>query len=118
MEKKAMKLGAERQGSCCNSGSSPQGDIKVYLLLAMVGLILVVSVVQSFQIRELKAKSLAVSSAVVAATASASGSLDMTGWTEDEKMMYEHHGTVPERLKGKVSSPAAASTGSGMVGGC
>lgn len=91
-------------------------DVKVYLLLAMVGLILIVSIIQSFQIRELKAKALTVSAGAVSG---ALGSLDMTGWTEDEKMMYEHHGTVPDRLKSKVSSAtASASSGSGMVGGC
>jgi len=45
-----------------------------------------------------------------------SGNLDTTGWTANEKMNYEMHGTVPARLQGKVSAPA--SSGSGMVGGC
>jgi len=46
-----------------------------------------------------------------------SGKLDMADWTENEKMNYEMHGTVPARLQGKVSS-SSASSGSGMVGGC
>ncbi len=41
-----------------------------------------------------------------------SGKLDTTGWTENEKMNYEMHGTIPAR----VSSSASASNG--MVGGC
>ncbi len=46
-----------------------------------------------------------------------SGKLDMTGWSENEIMNYEMHGTVPARLQGNgaASSP---SSGSGMVGGC
>ena len=43
-----------------------------------------------------------------------SGRLDTSGWSEDEKMNYDMHGTVPARLQGK----AGASSGTGMVGGC
>ncbi len=46
-----------------------------------------------------------------------SGKLDTAGWTENEKMNYEMHGTIPARLQGKVGAPSA-SAGSGMVGGC
>ena len=45
-----------------------------------------------------------------------SGKLDTAGWTANEKMNYEMHGTVPARLQGKVAS--STSSGSGMVGGC
>ncbi|MEK6824268.1 MAG: hypothetical protein AABY02_00275 [Nanoarchaeota archaeon] len=48
------------------------------------------------------------------AVAGNSGKLDTTGWTDNEKMNYEMHGTIPARLPGKVS----ASSGTGMVGGC
>ena len=43
------------------------------------------------------------------------GKLDTTGWTDNEIMNYEMHGTVPARAG--VSSSSAASSG-GMVGGC
>ncbi|MDO8460280.1 MAG: hypothetical protein Q7S74_04180 [Nanoarchaeota archaeon] len=43
--------------------------------------------------------------------------LDTTGWSENEKMNYDMHGTVPARLQGKVSA-SSASSGTGMVGGC
>ena len=43
---------------------------------------------------------------------SISGKLDTSDWTENEKMNYEMHGTIPAR----VSSSASAS--SNMVGGC
>ena len=43
--------------------------------------------------------------------------LDTSGWTDNEIMNYEMHGTIPARLQGKVSG-SSASSGSGMVGGC
>ncbi len=54
------------------------------------------------------------------AVAGGSGKLDTTGWSENEKMNYEMHATVPARLQGKVaaSSTPSTSAGAGMVGGC
>ena len=46
-----------------------------------------------------------------------SGKLDMTGWSENEIMNYEMHGTVPARLQGNGAASSPPS-GSGMVGGC
>ena len=43
------------------------------------------------------------------------GKLDTTGWTENEIMNYEMHGTVPARAQGSTPSTSA---GAGMVGGC
>ncbi len=43
--------------------------------------------------------------------------IDTTDWTENEKMNYEMHGTIPARLQGKVAS-SSASSGADMVGGC
>ncbi|MEK6854708.1 MAG: hypothetical protein AABX73_00625 [Nanoarchaeota archaeon] len=51
------------------------------------------------------------------AAAESSGKLDTTGWTANEKMNYEMHGTIPARLQGKLST-SSASSGTGMVGGC
>ena len=51
------------------------------------------------------------------AVAGSSGQLDTTGWSENEKMNYDMHGTVPARLQGKVAA-SSASSGTGMVGGC
>ena len=45
------------------------------------------------------------------------GKLDTAGWTDNEIMNYEMHGTIPARAQGKVSA-SSASAGSGMVGGC
>ena len=46
-----------------------------------------------------------------------SGKLDTSSWSENEKMNYEMHGTVPARLQGRVSA-SSVSSGTGMVGGC
>ncbi|MBI2004305.1 hypothetical protein HYS72_02460 [Candidatus Pacearchaeota archaeon] len=46
---------------------------------------------------------------------SSSGKLDTTGWTENEIMNYEMHGTIPARVQ---ESSSSSSSGSGMVGGC
>jgi len=43
------------------------------------------------------------------------GAIDMSDWTENEKMNYDMHGTIPARAQGSGSS---ALSGSGMVGGC
>ncbi len=51
------------------------------------------------------------------AAAGSSGKLDTTGWSANEVMNYEMHGTVPARLQGKVAA-SSGSSGSGMVGGC
>jgi len=50
------------------------------------------------------------------AVSGSSGQLDTSGWSENEIMNYEMHGTVPARLQGKVSAPSTSS--GGMVGGC
>ncbi|MBI4152946.1 hypothetical protein HY497_00340 [Candidatus Woesearchaeota archaeon] len=49
------------------------------------------------------------------ASTGATGAIDMSGWTENEKMNYDMHGTIPARAQGGASS---ASSGSEMVGGC
>lgn len=43
-----------------------------------------------------------------------SGKIDTTGWTTNEIMNYEMHGTIPARA-GKISTTASSG---GMVGGC
>ena len=43
----------------------------------------------------------------------ASGEIDTTGWTANEIMNYEMHGTIPAR----AGSSASAGSSGGMVGG-
>jgi len=42
------------------------------------------------------------------------GKIDTSGWTENEIMNYEMHGTIPAR----ANSGKVASNSNGMVGGC
>jgi len=82
---------------------------KDYFIISMVALLAVVSIVQAFQIGSLKPSGIITGNAV-------GGAIDTSGWTETEKMNYEHHGTLPARLQGSVKqSPTQSPT---MVGGC
>jgi len=51
------------------------------------------------------------------AVAGSSGQLDTSDWSENEKMNYEMHGTIPARLQGKVVA-SSGSSATEMVGGC
>src|SRR3989338_5928515 len=93
---------------CCMKKNQEQKGFQKYLLVIMVGAVLLMSIVQSFQINSLK--SLQLSNQITGNAVS--GGIDMSGWTEDEKMMYEHHGTLPARLQGSQQQS------SNMVGGC
>ena len=75
-----------------------------YAMLIVAVLLLVVSVVQAYQIASIGK----------AENTDASSVLDTAGWTEDEKMNYEMHGIIPARVKSSSSSASSA----GMVGGC
>ncbi len=94
---------------CCQSHDTKtkheeKMDIKSYIIVGMVTLLLAVSILQSFQISSLKNQ--------ITTNAVQTGSVDTSGWTENEKMMYEHHGTLPSR------SQQATSQAADMVGGC
>lgn len=78
------------------------------IIIGLVAVMAVLLVYQSVQIWSLQPS---LTGAVVTAAVTNTG-IDMSGWTENEKMMYEHHGTLPARLQGNVQQ---AST---MVGGC
>lgn len=83
---------------------------KTNLVLMAVAVVLVFFAgVQAVQLAELRAGG-------GAGTASASsGTLDMSGWTDNEKMNYEMHGVIPARAGGSSGAQPASS---GMVGGC
>lgn len=82
-----------------------------YLIIGILVVLLVMSSVQAFQINKIK-------SAGTNAGTTNTGALDTTGWTENEIMNYEMHGTIPSRVAGSAGSQAASGAGSGMVGGC
>ncbi len=71
----------------------------------MMAVMLILVVYQTFQIQSLQ-------DTMTLTTNAVAGSLDMSDWTENEKMMYEHHGTLPARLQGNAQQAPT------MVGGC
>ena len=93
----------ETKDDCCKHESKKGSNMKMYIMVVIIVSVLLISVVQAFQIKSLKG---GISGNVVQ-----SGGIDMGGWTEDEKMMYEHHGTLPARLQ-------QSSNQQNMVGGC
>lgn len=88
-------------------------ETKTAMIAALVGIVLLVSVVQAIQIFSLQS-TISTSGLVTAKTGSSSGQIDMTGWTDNEKMNYDMHGVIPARL----GSSAASSSAPTMVGGC
>ncbi|MBI2207932.1 hypothetical protein HYU50_00385 [Candidatus Woesearchaeota archaeon] len=83
-------------------------DIKNIVVVILLVAVLIASVVQTFQLNELQSRM----SATGAATAMGAGQIDTTDWTDNEKMNYEMHGTIPARFGG------GGSAGASMVGGC
>ena len=84
---------------------------KETIIVVLLSAILIISFIQAFQLMDIKSK-VSATNIVTGESVAASGKLDTTGWTENEKMNYEMHGTIPARI-GKGSSSS-----SGMVGGC
>ena len=66
--------------------------VKDYLMFGMIVLVLAISVFQSLQIKSIKSQ-------MTANVIKNSDITDMAGWTDDEKMQYEHHGIMPARFK-------------------
>jgi len=83
--------------------------VTVVLLAVMVSFI----GIQAYQINGLKDS--ITGNAVSSSAVSNAGKIDMTGWSEDEKMNYDMHGIIPSRAKTSGGSPSSAPT---MVGGC
>ena len=91
-------------------------DKKITIIVVLLSAILIVSFIQAFQLMNIKAKISAIGLVTGGGgSAAASGKLDTTGWTENEKMNYEMHGTIPARIGQSSGSGSSAST---MVGGC
>lgn len=97
----------EHQHECCKETKFDKGGLKNYLVVGMVALILAITIFQSFQINAMKNNQV-----VNEGSTNANGKLDMSGWTENEKMMYDHHGTLPSRLQKNAPQQSE------MVGGC
>ena len=74
----------------------------------LAGIVLIFVVIQTFQLGSIK-------KSITGNAVGSNGAIDTSGWTAQEKMEYEHHGTLPARLnKGSASSSGSG----GMVGGC
>ena len=87
-----------------------------YLMGLLVIIVLILSITQAVEIAGIRGAYTGTTVSASISAASAGGSVDTTGWTENEKMNYEMHGTLPARLQtgGKSANGASA----GMVGGC
>ena len=77
------------------------------LVILLIGLV-IFGVVQTFQISSIK-KDLS------GVTGSATKQIDTSGWSENERMNYEMHGTIPARYQESQGSVAQQLQ---MVGGC
>ena len=73
--------------------------------VAAVLIVAIVLIVQTFQIGSIKKE-------LSGVTGSAIKQIDTSGWTENEKMNYEMHGTLPAGYQGNTNQQTK------MVGGC
>lgn len=106
------KEAAKEVPDCCKAGSK---NTKSYFMPAIMGILLLIAIFQAVQINSMKSITANVVLSAANANTNANG-INMAGWTEDEKMMYEHHGTLPDRIKS--SQPQGQPQQAGMVGGC
>ncbi len=85
--------------------------MKMKAIVILASIILMITVVQVFQLNSIREKITGLAASGSGATGT--GQIDMTGWTANEKMNYEMHGTIPARV-----NAGGGSGGTGMVGGC
>ncbi len=81
---------------------------KENMIIILLVVVIMIAAFQTFQLVSL-GNAPATGGATVATS---NGAPDMTGWTDNERMNYEMHGTIPARAGG------GSSGSSGMVGGC
>jgi len=88
---------------------------KEILFAAIIGIILLIAIVQAVQLNSISAKIVGgTSNSVSQLSSPASGAVDTSQMTENEKMNYEMHGVIPERF----GSGSASQSLPDMVGGC
>ena len=85
------------------------------ILTILIGVVILVVAVQTIQLTGLsqKAVNTATSFAIASQQAPSNGAIDTSQMTENEKMNYEMHGTIPARFGGGSASGLPQ-----MVGGC
>jgi len=82
---------------------------KVLMGIALgIVIVLVVSIIQTFEISSIKRE-------ISRVTGSVTKQIDTSGFTENEKMNYEMHGTIPTRYQ---TSSGSTNPQTQMVGGC
>ena len=79
---------------------------KNILIGAVVAIFLVIAIFQTVQIYNIK------DSNKVTGNAVSSGSIDTSTMTENEKMNYEMHGTIPARFSGSAQNNPPQQVGS------
>ena len=82
----------ETEHECCRNKGNERVGIKNFVIVGIVAAVLLLSIVQSFQIKSIKNQ-------MTGNAVSNNGAIDTSGWTDDEKMQYEHHGILPARLQ-------------------
>ena len=87
-------------------------DIKIIITL-LLSAVLITSIAQALQLNSFKNKLAATSTG----TGVGFGAMDTSGWSANEIMNYEMHGTIPAKYQSGAAS-ASGSSGVGMVGGC
>ena len=80
---------------------------KNILIGAVVAIFLVIAIFQTVQIYNIKNDNKVTGNAI------SSGNIDTSTMTENEKMNYEMHGTIPARFSGSAQNNPPQ-----MVGGC
>ena len=109
-----MEENTKEVPDCCKAGGK---EAKSYFMPAILAILLVIAIFQAVQINAMKSiTGNAVKAILSSNTNTNANGIDMSGWSEDEKMMYEHHGTLPDRIKS--SQPQSQPQQAGMVGGC
>lgn len=97
----------ENQGQSMKGGKNIMELRKNTMMWAIIGVLFLAVLFLTFKASSLTGK----------AAIDSSGKLDTSGWSENEKMNYDMHETVPARLQGRIAA-STTSGGTGMVGGC
>ncbi len=89
---------------------------KLTILTILVAVVVMITMVQTVQLTLLSQKAASTTGLAIASGSanSVSGAIDTSQMTENEKMNYEMHGTIPARFGGGSASNGLPQ----MVGGC
>ena len=77
-------------------------DNKTIILIAIIAVLAIVAIFMAFKL-------------YYSTNPLTGKAIDTSGWTENEIMNYDMHGTIPARAQSRSSAPSSSG---GMVGGC